>query len=385
MFSRQTQIKLKYDDTDISLDVEKFVKNIRYVDRTLPDKMDELSVTFQDIGALWRNEWFPEQGAKLEATFKVTDWFTQGDSFERECGGFEIDDLTSKGPPAEFTVSAVSIGITSSIRRQQNTKAWENADIKTIATDIAAAHGFELQWYSEYNPTLERWEQKSESDLSLIKKICEYAGLMLKITDKYLVIFRGEEFDAEKPEKKIRVVDDGVKSWTFNANSADIYSACEVKYYDPVKKELLEYIYTPDGISGVRGGKGKKGKGPTTKQVIDPETRMVETVTIPDPNAKAEKISEPEIGQILKVNRRCTKLEEAEEVAKAALRNKNMRQLRGTLTLMGRPDLYSGMNIEVQGFGRWDTVIWNVEEISHDYSKSSGYTSTLSLRGVLGY
>jgi phage protein D len=179
---------------------------------------------------------------------------------------------------------------------------------------------------------------------------------MIKITDKYLVIFKGEEFDAEKPEVVIWREDDTVKTWEFNMNSSDIYAAAEIKYYDTVKKELIEYIFYSDEV---QGNKKDKEKG-----------------DIPD----------PEVGQILKINQLVKDIGEAERVAKAALRSKNMRQVRGRITSMGRPDLYSGMTLLVNGFGRFDNVIWNLEEISHNYSKTGGYTSTLTLRGVLhGY
>jgi len=354
--AREVIIELTYDNVDITLDVAPFLESIRYVDRTLPNKMDELSVTFQDVDDLWRSDWFPDRGATLAAKFKAVNWFAIGDSFERDCGSFEIDDLTSvSSPSSTFQVSAISVGITNSIRRQQNTKAWENLEIKRIAEDIADKHGFELKWLSNYNPEIERWEQKGQSDLSLLIDICEYAGLMIKITDKYLIIFRGEEYDAEKPEVTIIRSNDTVKVWEFNANSSDVYAAAEVKYYDPKKKELIEYIFYSDDV---QGDKKDKEKG-----------------DIPD----------PEVGQILKINQRVESIAMAEELAKAALRSKNMRQVRGTLTTMGRPDLFSGMNIEIYGFGRWDSVIWNVEEISHEYSKSGGYNSTLTLRGILGY
>jgi phage protein D len=385
MGRRQVELKLIYDGKDITLDIWQFVENFRYVDRTLPDKMDELSLTLQDVAGLWRSRWFPQVGAKFNAAIKASDWFNVGDNFERDCGGFEIDDLTSSGMPSTFTISAVSVGISSSIRRQQNTRAWESVDIKTIADDVATKHGFELQFYSDYNPVLERWEQKSRSDLAFLKDVVEYAGMMLKITNEYLIVYRGEEFDKKKPEVKIRMSGDGVKSWSFNSNSSDVYSACEVKYYDPAKKELLEFLYVPDGISGVRNSGGSRQSRPTSKQVINRDTRMVETVEIPQPMGDAPtEITEPEVGQILKVNRRMESLAEAQEVAKAALRNTNMHQMTGNIVLMGRPDLYSGMTVNVEGFGLWDSIIWSVEEVAHDYSRS-GYTSTVQIRGILGY
>jgi len=385
METRRVNIELNYDNKDITRDVWPFVESFKYVDRTLANKMDELSVTFQDVPGLWKNSWWPDQGSKFNAKIFVDNWFNQGDHFERDCGGFEIDDLSSSGLPSAFTIGAISVGITNSITRQQNTKAWENITPKGIAEDIASRNGFELKWFSKYNPVLARWEQKSQSDLSLLRNICEYAGLMMKITNKYLVIFRGEEFDSEKPELKINLYGDGVKSYNFNANSADVYSACEVKYYDSEKQELVEYLYKPDGISGVRGAKKEKEEKPKYEQKIESDTRMVKTVKIPQPKKPEEpEITEPEVGRILKVNQRVSSIAEAEELAKSSLRKKNMRQTQGSLNFMGRPDLYSGMNIEVSGFGRWDSVVWNIEEVTHDYSRS-GYNTSISIRGILGY
>jgi phage protein D len=386
MESRKFNLQLKYDNRDISRDVSPFIESFKYVDRTKNDSMDDISVTFQDVPGLWRNGWWPQQGAKFEAKISVSDWFNQGDHFERDCGIFEIDDLKSSGPPSTFTVSAISVGIASSIRRQQNTRAWEKARISYIATVIAIDHDFELKWFSSYDPILERWEQKSQSDLAFLKSICEYAGLTLKITNKWIVIFSGEQFDAKKPEKKIRIAGDGLKNYDFNSSSSDVYSACEVKYYDPEKKELVEYLFNPEGISGVRSGGGKTSNAGSIKTVINQTTRMVEKVTIPvAQEPEPLEITEPEVGQILKINRRASDIGEAEAIAKAALRNKNMRQCSGNLAFMGRPDLYSGMNIEIEGFGRWDSVVWAIEEISHEYSKSGGYKTSLDIRGVLGY
>jgi phage protein D len=353
---REINIDLKYNNVDITRDISPFFESFRYVDRTLPNKMDELSITVQDTDALWRGNWLPNRGAKLATIIKAFNWFDYGDNFVRDCGSFEIDDVTCSGPSNICQISAISVGITNSIRRQQNTKAWENITIKQIAEDIATEHKFELMWLSGSNPDIDRWEQRGQSDLSVLVDICAYAGMMIKITDKHIIIFNGEEYDAEKPEVTIIRSDDTVKAWEFNMNSCDIYAAAEIKYFNPKKKELIEYIFYSNKVKG--------------------DKKDEEQGDIPD----------PEVGQILKINQRVTGIDEAEIVAKAALRAKNMRQVRGTLTMMGRPDLYSGMNINVYGFGRWDSVIWNVEEISHDYSKTGGYTSTLTLRGILiGY
>jgi len=353
--TRQVVVDMKYDNKDITKDVTPFLLSVRYVDRTKNSQCDVVDVTFQDVDGLWRGGWYPERGAKFAVKFKVYGWFNADDYFERDAGGFEIDDLTSVGPPSTFSIGAVSIGITNSIRRQQNTKAWENINVKQIAQEVADKHGFELKWYSNYNPKLERWEQRGQSDSLLLVDLCEYVGLTLKFTDKWIVIYNGKEFDAKKPEVTIYCHNGGVKGYTFNANSADIYMACEVKYFHPEKKELIEYIFYSDDVKGPK---------------IDTENGD---------------IPEPEVGKVLKLNQRVNDVGEAESLARAVLRSRNMRQVTATIDSIGRPDLYSGMTLRLSGFGRWDTVIWSVEEIVHEYSKGGGYNSTISLRGVLGY
>jgi len=382
------QVKLELFYNEINIDVSDFIEGFTYSDKTKHAECDNISVTFQDVDGLWRGAWYPELGSKFSAKITATDWFNIGDSFTRAAGGFELDDLSSSGKPSTFTISAVSVGISNSIRRQQNTKAWENIRVQDIFQEIATKHGFELKFYSNYNPILERWEQIQESDITLIKNICEYAGLMIKITDKNLIIFRCEEFDQKDLEITIKA-SEGVTGWNFNSSTSDIYSSVEVRYYDQDLKDMVEYVYIPDGISGVRGGKKKleREQSPGRTQVINPETRMVEYVEQPTQPVEVDEepeITDPEVGQVLKVNRRVSSLAEAEELAKSLLRNANMMQVKGMISSIGRPDIYSGLNVKLDGFGRWDGVVWNVIEVTHEYSRS-GYTSNIELRGVLGF
>jgi len=394
MGARKFNLQLKYESKDISKEVGIFVESFKYVDRASSDKMDEISVVFQDVEGLWRNGWFPKRGAKFAAEISVTDWFNQGDFLKRNCGKFEIDDLRSSGLPSTFSVSGVSVGITSGVRWQENTIAWENVSIKTIAGDLALINGFELKWYSDYNPIIERWEQKSESDLSCLRKICEYAGLTFKITNEWFVIFNAAEFDKKKPEKKIRMSGDGVQSYDLNANSSGIYAACEVMFLDPETTEMLTYLFYPDGVSGVKGGKKKEKKEKDKYDTWiqgdrkgEAQTRLPMSVKISpsEPKDKEPEIKDPEVGNVLKINKRCKSLAEAEAVAKAALRNENMQMMQGSLSFMGRPDLFAGMNIELEGFGIWDSVVWSLEEVTHEWSKSSGYNTSVEIRGILGY
>ena len=414
---RHVKLKIEYESKDVSLDLVPYLISVDYEDVTMPDSMDSLSMTFQDKDGLFRGPWFPGLGAKYWCEIHVHNWYKPGDHFVREAGQFEIDDLTASSGAGgnTFTISAVPIGVTDSIRRQENTRAWENASVSSIAGSIAAEHGFKLNYMTGYDPVIDRLDQRQQSDLGFLKQMCAYCGLMLKIAStkanpKQINIWSAEEFDQQPPAMTIKRGMEGVGDCEFRASANDVYSSVSVKFLDPKTNELVDCIYTPESIRGSRpitkkdggtkgrtqlelerlqgksGGASSKGSGAK----IDPVTLMpIQTAS--SGSAKQtkqveDKLNDPEIGKQLKINQRVGSLAEAEMVAKAALRSANMRYIQATVNFMGNPKIFSGATVLVEGWGIFDTAIWYVEKVHHSYSKSGGYRTTADLRGVLnGY
>ncbi len=302
-------------------------------------------------------------------------------------GEFEIDDFTDSGPPAVFSIGALSVGISSSIRGETRNKAWENIQISEVVREFAERHGFGHYFDSDYDPVIDRFDQKGESDLEFLVKIAEYAALQVRFSHGQIVVYRETQNDDEPVALTLTKNYDGIISHEFRASSADIYCACHVQYFDSKKNKNITYQYTPDGRSGVigadeSGSSGGSGGG----QRIDPVTRMVITdPPVAGKKTKAEPIAEPKVGKVLKINQRCSCLAEAEQLAKSKLRGKNQREITGTITLAGHLLLQAGLVIAVSGFGRWDTGKYSIDEVSHAYSKASGLVTTISLRGVVGY
>ena len=154
--ARKTCLSVTYETEDISADVVPFVISFCYADRVKKDATDELSLGFQDVPGLWRGEWFPERGAKLATSVRTENWYAPGDRHQLDCGRFKIDDMSSGGPPSTFTVSALAIGISSGIRKEEKSRAWENMWVSIIAGEIARMHDFELFFDSGYDPVLDR-------------------------------------------------------------------------------------------------------------------------------------------------------------------------------------------------------------------------------------
>ena len=249
---------------------------------------------------------------------------------------------------------------------------------------------------SLYNPVVDRWIQDDESDISLLNKICEYAGMKLKVTGEYIVIFRAEEFDKHLPNVTLDINSDAVMGYSFSSNSSDVYSACEIKYFDSVENDFKSYLFyprdelgNPTGLSGTREKTKKETpRQATSTQTLGHSTDWIITTTQnfqPEPETEDDvQITDPAVGQILKVNARVKSLAEAENLAQSLLRNANQMQFTGSIQSIGRLDLCSGMNIKITGAGNFDDITWHIFQVTHTYS-ASGLNTDLAIRGVVGF
>lgn len=391
---RKTTVKITYEDTDITADVSPYLLDLSFTERAKHGETDDLRLSFENTQHLWSDGWFPDRGAKVEISMTQENWYKPGDSYELECGIFEIDDITDSGPESVFSIGALSVGVTSSIRRESKNKAWENIKLSIIADEIAKRHGFELFFDSEYDPIFDRFDQIDKSDMEFLLEISEYAGLNLKVAKNKIIIFSSAFYDAQNVSLTLKYKEDGYINHSFRATSADIYSAVHIQYLDPIAKKLLTYQYSPEGRSGTIDNEQASTGGSIDSEKAEPKIDPVTKMLIAESSAKKssggstqkkDAIKEPKVGKVLKVKRRCKSLKEAEELAKSLLRNKNSRELTGTITLAGNLALRAGLNIAIDGFGIWDTSTWMIEQVSHSYSKSSGLVTMIDLRGVLSY
>lgn len=373
---RRTRLILTYNDRDITADVSNYIESFSFTERAKNGESDDLNITVENTTGIWSNGWFPERGATLTAQIITENWNQPNDYTQLDCGSFEIDDLTDSGPISTFSIGALSVGITSSIRGESRSQAWENFKLSGLVNDIAQRHGFDVFFDSDYDPVIDRFDQKNESDLKFLIKIAEYIGVNVRLSHNKIIVYQERLYDSREVSLTLTKNTDGFINHSFRASSADIYLACQVQFLDSKSGKLVTYQYTPDGRSGVVGDGGSSGG---TK--IDPETRMVIN---PAGNGN-NKITEPRVGKTLKINRRCSSLAEAEQLAKSSLRQRNKREITGTLTYVGNLYLRAGLTVAISGFGVWDYSRWVIEEVTHSWSVASGLETTVSIRGVLEY
>lgn len=348
MDTRRATAVVLYNNTDITADLNKYLKSISYTDN-LSGEADDLQITLEDSAGLWESAWMPDKGATLDVSIVLHEWDGLKNYVQR-LGLFEIDEITSSGYPSEVQIKAVSVPDNNNLRGAERTRSWEKAELKRIANDIATEAGLTLYYdVKEYNPVIDRAEQTEQSDLSFLYKLCADYGLALKICDKQVVIFDEADYEAAEavalvPKPKgsfsagsIKVLD-MLKSYSLRSKVRDVYKSCHVKYQDSSTKQKIE-------------------------------------ATFAAPDKK--------IGKTLEVNEQVASIADAERLAKKKLREKNSDEVTGSFSFLGNPELAAAVNIQLSGFGAFDGK-YIITKAQHDIS--SGYTTSIDVRRCLdGY
>ncbi|MFW5497761.1 MULTISPECIES: phage late control D family protein [unclassified Maridesulfovibrio] len=340
MKPRSAKLNLLYEGTDISTEIRPYVTGFTFNDNS-GGKADDLSVSLEDRDQLWKSGWYPDKGAKLSASIVCTNWFESGGAdLVLPCGKFEIDEIEmSAGAGDTVTLKAVSALVKNSIRKEKKTRAWENVQLSTIASDIAAEHSLIIQ-FSGNDATYNRIDQREESDLKFLDRIAEDEGNSLKIVDGRIVIYSGVDYDRNPASFTLSRGQSNIGRISLRDKVADVYSSCIVKYHDPKDKQLKTYTFTP-------------------------------------PDA-------PVTGEVLQINGAVESIAEAERRARAKLRAKNKMERSGSISMMGDPRRMATMVFGLSGFHRFDGRYF-IDTATHAYTRSAGYTTNLAVRGVLGY
>ena len=329
---RRVTPRVKYLQRDITADLAPYLLSLTYTDYA-HGKADDLEIRLADREGLWSGPWYPVKGDRIEAELFAENWLGSGRHVTLRAGVFEIDEVEITGPPSEVLVRAHSALVTKDLRSTKRTRAWENTSLRAIASEIAGRHGLQLIWDGADMP-YHRVDQTEEPDLAFLKRLCEAADRHLKLAHEKLII--SEEAAKLGGPLVGTIMIERCKRFRLRDKTYRIFRACKVSYFDPERKELLEYIER-------------------------------------EPKAPAS-------GETLVLNERCESLEQAILRARAELSRRNKFETEGEITLPGEPSLVAGVSIELSGFGVFSGR-YAVEESRHTYSRA-GYKTSLRLRRV---
>lgn len=276
----------------------------------------------------------------ISATIVQKNWHDNGKDVVLSCGTFELDSVDASGPPTKITLKGTSIPYTSTMRTAKKNRAWENCNLKEIAQQIGSEAGLQVMYLAENNPVYKRKEQVQKSDITFLQKLCKAAGLALKVTIMTVVIYDAAEYDSKPAIKTIRYGSGDYLSYKLGTSLHDTaYTSCHVSYTDPDSKETIESTYTPDSKDGT--------------------------------------------GQVLEVNEKVNSTEEAHELAKKRLREKNTQQFTASFSMLGDVQLVAGATVKLKGFQSFDKK-YKITKATHKLT--GGYTTDIELKQVLeGY
>lgn len=334
---RQSQLKVVYQGADITKELG--VKTWTFTDN-LSGSSDELRITVSDINNLWSNDWMPEEGTPLYATIVRTDWDDiNGKSDKLDLGRFDIDEISGDGPVSTVTISCLSVPQNTSLRGEKKDRAWEKTKLSVIARDLANGAKLKLFYDTSDDPEYDRIDQAGENDLTFLLRMCNDAGLCLKVTNASLVIFDEVKYEGAPPAATITKGDKNIKEYTWRRSLSGLYRSCRVEYSEALTGETFRYTYTA-----------------------------------PQP---------PNTARILKINERVQSVQEAERLARKKLREANRDGQVFNVTLIGDIGYLAGLTINVKGFGKADGKYIITKAV---HNKSGGYTTRLDMRKVLvGY
>jgi len=362
--ARRSTWKVTVNGVDTTDEIEKDLLSIEITDNE-ESSADDLQIKMSDTTGKWLQQWLNEtvqKGAKTNGlSFAV--WIGTHDHTGKICqqkaGTFLLDSMKHGGPPAQVTIKCVSLNFEGGIRNDKNDKSWENITLKNIAQEFAGKGGLRLLYCSDINPRFSRKEQDQETDIAFLIRLCDGAGLSVKISDYQLIIFDRRQFENADALQKIVFGDGSYSKWDLGTGSGEVtYDICEVKYTDPASGQCIRGEYKSQAWH-------------------DEEARVAEA------NADKDEDDEYEVAEHTKLtvtNVKVSSIAEANERAEIELNLKNLFERTVTLTVPGNPALMAGLRLDLENFGYWCGK-YMINKCTHSISKS-GYQTKLKLRYI---
>lgn len=362
--ARRADWKVKVNGVDITDEIKKDLISIEVTDNE-EAQADDLQIKMSDRDAIWLTKWLDvtvHKGAKakglsFEAWIGNTDH--TGKVLQQKSGTFLLDSMDHSGPPAVVKIKCACVDCQGGIRTDENDKCWENIKLRDIAGDIAAKGKLNLLYCTTRNPKYDRKEQDQETDIAFLIRLCDDAGLSVKISEGNLIIFDRKSFESQDVIQVITYGDGSYTKWSLGTGNGEVtYDICTVRYTDPVTGKVIEGCYKSEAWQ-------------------EEEDRVAEANK--DKKDSDEK-EEPKHTELKIRNKKVSNKAEANELAEIELNLKNLFERTVSFTLPGNPSMMAGLPIQLVHFGYWSGK-YMITTCTHSIT-NSGYTTKIKLRFI---
>lgn len=316
--ARRAWAEVVYSGKDISADLQPYLLGVSYTDNQ-GGKADEVSLELQDRDGLWRGDWLPGQGDTIGVRIHADNWGEGGGSLF--CGTFTVDKLGLSGPPSRAQLSSVSVPTGLAARKTKRSRGWENTTLQAIAGDVAASARMTLVFDATDTPPIDRVDQRSETDLGFLARLCAERHYALKVTANQAVIWSVADYAAKPEFTTYTLGESRVLSWSLDVKAYLYTPKVKVIYQDSFagvcQQSTIEDLREADPL-GASGG-----------------------LTWDDSAAEV-------------VRARARSQAEAEAKAQAALLARTEHSAEGSITVVGDVRLVAGNSIRLAGWNKLD-------------------------------
>jgi phage protein D len=317
----------------------------------------------------------------FRAKIHVENWNKEGDSGELDTGKFKIDSCDLSGPPDEFSIKAVSIPVSSNLKQEEKTNAWEETTLQKIAQSIADKAGVKLMYEVESDIQIDRADQEKQTDMSFLLDQCTKYGVSLKATDGKIVLFEESVYEKNDPVDTFDKSEIGsrVLSYSFSQDINNTVSKVELYYKDPKSGIVAQGEFTPpnppatgqklvlnERLGDLRGDNFRNGVDTASKEpggTFLTGFKEFNNITVDFNRPRADTT------------------DNANRICRARCREKNKNEWTCTLTVIGNVKMFGGVNIQLTNWGKYSGK-YAVDTAAH---KLGGYKTEISCHKVLGY
>lgn len=263
----------------------------------------------------------------------VAAWIGWKETGLRFLGRFIVDEVSLKlaggGAPASMSVTARSADFSTGAGKVKRSRQWEDVSLADIAARIAAEEGCACKTVGV--PLVYRSvAQSNESNLHLLRRLCAEAGLRFSVKDRTFVI--------SAPEADLR--------GTATLSAAEVSSG-----------------------SFTFADRGRYGS--VTARWWDAELAREQMVTAGGGTP------------VYTIRKTFQSTAEARTAARNKLTELQRGQIEGTVTLMGREDLFAGTILTLADFSPSQlNGDYMIISCVHNISSSAGFTTTLKLETI---
>ena len=331
--ARRTRVRLTINGHDVTDTVSPSLTAFTYTDN-LSGKADEITFSLQDREGLWSGSLKPEKGMPVKVSLETLDWLSPGKHVTLDCGSFTIDEVTLDGPPDVFRIKALTSALTTGLRDELKTRAWEHSSLRSVATFVAAEHGMELYYDGPDHP-VNRQDQREEGDLAFLARLGRERAMLCKAHNNHLVLVDRAMLEEKEPTYTLSRQKGQATRYSFSQASSDTaYSKAEVNYADPATGLVHS------GVAQVKAA-----------------------------NA---------VAKVLRLNQRVESSAEAMRLAESALHNANRQTAKARLDCPGDPALVAGLVVTLTDFGDFSGV-YIIDKANHTIDGTGGYSTSIEL------